>query len=158
MNEIKFFTMDWKKLSDKSSIDLSTYLREWMDKNPEHNIYIGCDSQNNNNKTTFATVIVLHHPFVGGHVLYTKKITPRIASRYERLWKEVELSVEAAREIISYGIQAPDYIDIDINPDPRYRSNVLLRSAVGLIEGMGFKTRYKGLSNWSISIADFICK
>jgi len=150
--------MGWKRLSDKTSIDLSSYLQDWMNQNPDHKIYIGCDSQNNNNKTTFATVIVLHHPNVGGHVLYSKKIIPRMQSRYERLWREVELSVEAAREIILYGIKAPDYIDIDLNPDPKHRSNTILRSAVGLIEGMGFKTRYKGSSNWSISIADFICK
>jgi predicted RNase H-related nuclease YkuK (DUF458 family) len=150
--------MEWKTLSNKKSIELSSYLKEWMEKNPSDKIYIGCDSQNSNGKTTFATVIVLHHPTRGGHVLYSKTVVPRVPARYERLWKEVELSVEAAHEIISYGIQSPDYIDIDLNPDPRHQSNTLLRSAVGLIEGMGFKTRYKGASNWSISIADYICK
>ena len=83
---------------------------------------------------------------------------PRIQARYERLWKEVELSAETAYSIMENDGQKPDFIDIDLNPDPRHQSNTLLRSAVGLIEGMGLKARYKSASNWSISIADSICK
>jgi len=59
---------------------------------------------------------------------------------------------------MSMGIQKPDYIDIDLNPDPKYQSNSLLRAAVGLIESMGIKARYKTKSPWAISIADSICK
>jgi predicted RNase H-related nuclease YkuK (DUF458 family) len=34
----------------------------------------------------------------------------------------------------------------------------LLRAAVGLIESKGIKARYKSLSPWAISVADYICK
>ena len=81
-----------------------------------------------------------------------------MVSRYERLWREVELSVETAQQRMSVDIQKPEYIDIDLNPDPKYQSNTLLRAAVGLIESLGLKARYKTLSPWSISIADSICK
>lgn len=81
-----------------------------------------------------------------------------MSSRYERLWKEVELSVETAQSMIDHGIQRPDYIDVDLNPDPRYQSNTLLRAAVGLIESIGMEARYKTLSPWAISIADTLCK
>jgi predicted RNase H-related nuclease YkuK (DUF458 family) len=150
--------MEWKSLTTKKSIDLSSYLADWMANNPEDKIYIGCDSQNHGGTTTFATVIVLHQPNRGGHVLYSKNVVPRIHARYERLWKEVELSAETAHEIMTNAGQIPDYIDIDLNPDPVHKSNTLLRSAVGLIESMGLKARYKSASNWSISIADSICK
>jgi predicted RNase H-related nuclease YkuK (DUF458 family) len=150
--------MEWKSLTTKKPIDLSSYLANWMALNPEDKIYIGCDSQNHFGTTTFATVIVLHQPNRGGHVLYNKMTIPRIQARYERLWKEIELSAETAHEIMENAGQTPDFIDIDLNPDPRHQSNTLLRSAVGLIEGMGLKARYKSASNWSISIADSICK
>jgi predicted RNase H-related nuclease YkuK (DUF458 family) len=150
--------MEWKSLTTKKTIDLSSYLADWMAKNPGDKIYIGCDSQNHNGTTTFATVIVLHQPNRGGHVLYSKTTVPRIQARYERLWKEVELSAETAYRIMENDGQKPDFIDIDLNPDPRHQSNTLLRSAVGLIEGMGLKARHKSQSNWAISIADYICK
>lgn len=150
--------MSWRSLTNNEAIDLSIYLHEWLEANPDHKIYIGCDSHNNAGETTFAVVIVLHHQTKGGHVLYKRLVLDRIQSRYERLWKEVELSVETAQTIMSEGIQTPDYIDIDLNPDPRYQSNTLLRAAVGLIESIGLKARYKSLSPWSISIADSICK
>jgi predicted RNase H-related nuclease YkuK (DUF458 family) len=150
--------MNWRSLTNHEDIDLSDYLHTWLEANPDHCIYIGCDSHNNAGKTTFATVIVLHHSNKGGHVLYRRLVVNRIQSRYERLWKEVELSVETAQLIMAAGIQSPDYIDIDLNPDPKYQSNTLLRAAVGLIESIGLKARYKSLSPWSISIADSICK
>ena len=73
--------MEWKSLTTKKTIDLSSYLDDWMANNPEDKIYIGCDSQNHNGTTTFATVIVLHRPNKGGHVLYNKMTVPRIQAR-----------------------------------------------------------------------------
>ena len=150
--------MSWRSLSNHEKIDIQSYLPEWLEKNPGHSIYVGCDSHNSQGKTTFATVIVLHHQGKGGHVLYNKQEFPRVTSRYERLWKEVELSVATTQDLISMGIQKPDYIDVDLNPDPKHQSNSLLRAAVGLIESMGIKARYKTKSPWAISIADSICK
>lgn len=150
--------MNWRDLGTGKQVPLIDYLKDWLDKNPDHRLYIGCDSHNSGNKTTFAVAIVLHNTGRGGHVIYSRLITPKMTSKHERLWKEVELSVETAQNIIDNGIQKPDYIDIDLNPDPRYQSNSLLRAAVGLIESMGIEARYKTLSPWSISIADTLCK
>ena len=150
---------NWKRLSDRLEIDLPTYLKKWLSDNPSHKIYIGCDSHNEGVRTNFATVIVLHYGVGGGgHVLYSKTSEDRIKDRYTRLWKEVELSVGAAQLLISMGFGKPDYIDIDLNPDPRYKSNSVLRAAVGMIESLGIEPRYKTKSPWAISIADSICK
>jgi predicted RNase H-related nuclease YkuK (DUF458 family) len=153
--------MIWRKLGTGEKIHLIGYLHAWLEKNEEHKLYIGCDSHNSGNRTKFAVAIVLHNQTKGGHVIYSKLEIQKIGSKnssYERLWKEVELSVETAQELIDNGIQKPDYIDIDLNPDPRYRSNDLLRSAVGLVESLGIEARYKTMSNWSIAIADTLCK
>lgn len=150
--------MGWRNFSTHKEIDLKEYLEKWLFENPDHLIYIGCDSHNDMANTNFATVIVLHHYSKGGHVLYNKEIIPRVTSAHERLWKEVEYSVNAAKKLIEWGIQSPEYIDIDMNPDPKYQSNQMLRAAVGLVESEGMKARYKTLSPWSISIADVICR
>ena len=150
--------MNWRDLGTGKQVSLIDYLKDWLGNNPDHRLYIGCDSHNSGNRTTFAVAIVLHHSSKGGHVIYSKLVTPKMTSKHERLWKEVELSVETAQSIMDNGIQKPDYIDIDLNPDPRYQSNSLLRAAVGLIESMGIEARYKTLSPWSISIADTLCK
>lgn len=150
--------MNWRDLGTGKQVSLIDYLKDWLKDNPDHRLYIGCDSHNSGNKTTFAVAIVLHHTRKGGHVIYSKAVKPKMTSKHERLWKEVELSVETAQSIMESGIQKPDYIDIDLNPDPRYQSNSLLRAAVGLIESMGIEARYKTLSPWSISIADTLCK
>ena len=150
--------LNWRRLSDKKEIDLKHYLENWISKNPGYRIYIGCDSHNENRTTTFAVVIVLHYSSGGGHVLYSRRKFPRMVDRHQRLWKEVEFSVEAAMELMSLGFDKPDYIDIDLNPDPKYKSNSVLRAAVGLIESLGISARYKTKSPWAISIADTICK
>ena len=126
--------VNWKRLSDREGIDLKSYLEDWIKKNPIHKLYIGCDSHNEVGNTTFATVIVLHYGTGGGgHVLYSQTL-------------------------ITMGFEKPDYIDIDLNPDPKYKSNSVLRSAVGMIESLGITPRYKTKSPWAISIADCICK
>lgn len=149
---------EWRSLGDRKVVDPISYLSEWISNNPEYKIYIGCDSSNLGDKTTFATVIVLHKDSKGGHVLYNRQSEARIKSRYERLWKEVELSVSAAHLLESWGYGKPDFIDIDLNPDPKYQSNALLSSAVGMVESLGIKARWKSKSPWSISIADSICR
>lgn len=148
----------WKKLADKQEVSLASYLRVWIEKNPNHKIYIGCDSHNQGNKTIFATVIVLHYGVGGGHVLFSKVIVGKIQDRYNRLWREVELSVHTAQLLLELGVAKPDYIDVDLNPDPKYKSNSVLRAAVGLIESLGIKARYKTASPWAISVADSLCK
>lgn len=149
---------EWRSLSDRKIIDPAGHLTHWIGENPNHKIYIGCDSSNLGGKTTFATVIVLHKESMGGHVIYSKSTESRIGSRFERLWKEVELSVSAAHLLKKWGFGNPDYIDIDLNPDPKYQSNTLLSSAIGMVESMGITPRWKSKSPWAISVADLICK
>lgn len=148
----------WKRLSDKQDIELLSYLNNWVEENPEHQIYIGCDSHNESMQTTFATVIVLHYSTGGGHVLYSRQTYPLIKERHSRLWQEVECSVSIAMYLMENGFKKPDYIDVDLNPDPKFKSNSILRAAVGLIESIGIKPRYKTKSPWAIYIADKACK
>ena len=149
--------MEWRKLENREIVDLQSYLKEWFSKNQNPKLYIGCDSHNTPRETTFAVVIVLHKDKSGGHVLYHRLSVPRLKSKHERLWKEVEISAEVAQTVMEYGIQ-PDYVDIDLNPNPKFPSNTLLGAAIGLIQSMGLEARCKHNSPWAISVADSLCK
>ena len=142
----------FKTLSKVDIPDVVQYIKEYMsrkDRNDVIDILIGCDSQNfGNRKTVYGLVIVLHTKTKGGtgkggHVLCNKEITPMEKNTPVRLLTEVWKSVELANELTEAGLPKPTYIDIDLNPDPKFKSNSVLRQAIGLVEGMGYTARWK---------------
>lgn len=150
--------LQFKRLSDGQVIDLDSYIKDFMKKFPETKIFIGCDSQNHGRYTAYALVIVLHQSSLGGHVLYQKIKLNRIRDRFERLWNEVEYSVQLGEYMKLNNLPKPDFIDIDFNPDPKYKSNQILRSALGYIEAMGYTARCKPNALSASYVADAICK
>lgn len=148
----------FRSLGNHQVVDLVPYLVEKLSSSDDIQLYIGTDSQNQADKTVYASVIVLHYGNSGGHVLYTKETVDRIRDSFSRLWKEVEISVEISEYLRESGIQKPKYIDIDLNPDPKYRSNQVLRAALGYIESMGYKPRCKPNAMSASYIADKLCK
>jgi predicted RNase H-related nuclease YkuK (DUF458 family) len=150
--------LQFKSLSTRKDIDLVPYIKDFLSKNENTTIFIGSDSQNRKDKTTYAAVIVLHNPGKGGHVIYAKDILPRIQDRFTRLWNEVEYSIIIAEHLTQNGIQKPNFIDIDLNPDPKYKSNQVLRSALGYVESMGYTPRCKPNAMVASYVADALCK
>jgi len=150
--------MEFKKLRDRNSIDLVDYVRSYLIENPEVEILIGCDSQNHLDTTVYATVVALYFPRNGAHVLYCKEITPIERTRQVRLMNEVWKSIEVAEKLRLADLPRAKYIDVDLNPDKRYKSNEVLRSAVGLVEGMGYTVRYKSLGALVTHAADALVK
>ena len=53
---------------------------------------------------------------------------------------------------------AAKWIDIDLNPDPKYKSNFILRSALGYVESMGYTPRCKPNAMVASYVADALCK
>jgi predicted RNase H-related nuclease YkuK (DUF458 family) len=45
-----------------------------------------------------------------------------------------------------------------LNPDQRYKSNEVFRQAVGMVEGMGYKVRYKTMDPMITYAADHLIK
>lgn len=147
-----------KKLYDKEEFELIPYIKTYLEANGEIEILIGCDSQNFIDKTIYAIVIALYHKGKGAHVLYRRWKSDREPTRSVRLLNEVWYAIECAEELKNAGIQKAKWIDIDINPDPKYKSNEVLRQAVGLVEGMGYKVRYKTLGPIATYAADHVVK
>jgi predicted RNase H-related nuclease YkuK (DUF458 family) len=150
--------MTYKKLYSGEKVDLLDYVKEYMELNNDVEILIGCDSQNFSDKTIYAIVVALYHKGKGAHVLYNKWKTQREQTRSVRLLNEVWYAVEVAEVMKNSGIPKVKWIDIDINPDPKYKSNEVFRQAVGLVEGMGYEVRYKSLGPIATYAADHLVK
>lgn len=147
----------FRSLSNEKVVDLIPYLKEKIASADDIKIYIGTDSQNIGGKTVYASVIVLHYGNRGAHVVYSKTKVDRIRERFAKLWREVEISMEVAQYLRENDINAT-YIDIDLNPDPRYGSNNVLRAALGFVESMGYVARCKPFATAASYCADRLCK
>lgn len=136
----------FKTLYGKQIPDLVEYIREYVSSRENVEILIGSDSQcYGNKKTVYGVVIALYTKGKGAHVLCSRETVPMERNTSTRLLTEVWKSIEVAEFLKENGLPKPTWIDVDLNPDPRYRSNKVLREAVGLVEGMGYKVRYKHL-------------
>lgn len=148
----------FRTLSNQKKIDLINYIKDYLKNHPEVEILIGCDSQNRKRESIYAIVIGLYTPGKGAHVLYSRFITPRERDNINRLLNEVWFSVEVAENIKNETNIKATWIDIDLNPDPKYRSNQALASAVGIVTGMGYKVRHKGECPMMTYAADSLVK
>ena len=147
----------FRKLGDHTPVDLISYIKNIISNSSNVKIYVGSDSQNAGLVTIYATVIVLHYGNNGAHVLYNREKVERVRDTYARLWDEVERSLSVAEHMHNEGLPRADYIDLDFNPDPIYRSNSVLRSAVGYVESMGYTPRTKPFAAAASTCADAIC-
>lgn len=150
--------LKFKQLSTRQDVDLIPYLQNFLEEHPDSIIYVGCDSHNVSQYSRYGVVIVLHEPNKGGHVLYTKINVPKITDRFTRLWNEIEYSLSVAEYLKEMGVRKIDYIDLDLNPDPKYKSNQVLRAALGYVESMGYAVRVKPEATIASTVADAICK
>lgn len=124
--------------------DFIEYVKEYISTRENVEILIGSDSQcYGHKKTVYGVVIALYTPGRGAHVLCTRETLPMEYNTPSRLLSEVWRSIEIAEWMKENGLPKATYIDIDLNPDPKYKSNAVLRQAVGLVEGMGYRVRYK---------------
>jgi len=152
-------TKQFRTLYGKQIPDLITYIKEYISTRENIEILIGSDSQcYGNEKTIYGVVVALYTPGKGAHVLCSREIGPMEYNTPSRLLSEVWKSIEMAEFLKENGIQKPKFIDIDLNPDPKYKSNSVLRQAVGLVEGMGYKVRYKHLGALSIYAANHLVR
>jgi predicted RNase H-related nuclease YkuK (DUF458 family) len=148
----------YSKFLSSNTFELAAYLKAYLAVNPGVEILTGSDSQNFNQHTVFANVVALYQPGKGAHLVYRKWKTIKKKSTSERLLLEVWEAVHVAEYIRKAGLPKPSWIDIDLNPDVRFKSNEVFRQAVGLVEGMGYRVRYKTLNPMMTYAADYLIK
>jgi predicted RNase H-related nuclease YkuK (DUF458 family) len=139
--------------------NLLEYIKNYVSEKEGVEILIGSDSQSyRNTKTVYGTVIALYRPGKGAHVLCSRESFDIEKNTAVRLMTEVWKSIEIAEYLRENGLPKPKWIDIDLNPDPKYKSNSVLRQAVGLVEGMGYQVRYKHLGAMTTYAANHLVR
>lgn len=150
----QFITLHGVKIEN-----LIEYIRDYVSTRKDVEILVGSDSQcYRNTKTVYGVVIALYTPGKGAHVLCSRESVGMERNTATRLMTEVWKSIEIAEYLRENGLPKPKWIDIDLNPDPKYKSNSVLRQAVGLVEGMGYQVRYKNLGAMTTYAANHLVR
>ena len=130
-------------------------------------IYIGADSvrykkgQNKDGSdkwfARYATVIIVHKDSCHGcQVFHNIEVIPDYGQIRTRMLQEVQYSIEAADAIIDILGKRKLEIHIDVNPDPKFASNVACSEAAGWVMGMGYTHKIKDQA-WAASTAADYC-
>jgi predicted RNase H-related nuclease YkuK (DUF458 family) len=134
----------FRRLGDRKPVDFIPYIKQKLaEATEEVKIYVACKCKEKGPNVEYAVVIVLHYGNRGGTCIYKIERFPRIKDGWSRLWNEVELSLQVADEMVLNGLPQATYIDIDLNPDPEFNSNKVLRSALGYVKSSGYSPRCK---------------
>lgn len=126
---------------------------------PESRVYVGCDSKRarKSGEIKYATVIILHHDgkhggkmwsFIDRERDYGPASNPRM-----RLVNEAYKAVNIAREIVEVVGDRHFEVHLDLNTDPKHKSNAAVKEALGFVMGMlGFDAKLKPEA-WASSTA-----
>lgn len=115
----------------------------------ESAVYIGCDSIRYRRgaqwMAKYSTVVILHMDGNKGCKLFYDDVElPDYGSIKQRMLTEVQFAVQHASDIIDAVGERHLEIHLDINSNPKHKSHVALKEAVGYIRGsFGFDPIFK---------------
>lgn len=148
----------FRKFSGEKISSVDGYIKSYLKTHDGIEILVGTDSQNRGDYTIYSTVIAMYDPGHGAHCIFRRWREQRERVRSTRLMNEVWASLSCAEDLKKNGVENIKYIDIDINPNPRYKSNEVFNSAKGMIEGMGYEVRFKTFGPLVTTMADYVVK
>ena len=131
-----------------------------LDSSKESSVYIGCDSiRFKKNKMWYAkysTVIIVHMDSKRGCKLFHESVDmPDFGNLKQRLLNEVQMAVMAATEIVDVLGDRHMEIHLDINPNPKHKSSVAVKEALGWVKGsLGLDAKVKPASFAATHAAD----
>jgi len=169
----------FRKVDGTKIDDVNQYVAKWAVENPHGHIYIGCDSQEHSNYVKYAISIVMHYKDQygmgkGAHVINSiimdRKYKTSPKARYskngkkffdtsllqEKLWKEVEFTIQAAS--LLDGCEKKITIHVDYNSKAEEVSNMLYSSGIGYAKGFGFEAEGKPHAWAATHVADTYCR
>ena len=145
----------FRKMGNKSKVELASYCREMLRNYPGVKIYVGSDSQNYPRETRYATTVVFRFEHNGAHVIYHRESTRLVTDMWTRLWGELQRSIDVAG-YLKFECGVPiEQIDLDLNSDPDYPSNKVFQAAVGYAQSLGYKAKTKPdllIATWAANV------
>ncbi|NND93704.1 MAG: hypothetical protein HKN45_02500 [Flavobacteriales bacterium] len=148
---------DFRIMTSGDPVELDRYLTDYLHSHPECEIYVGSDSQNLRAKTVYVSTIVIRHPGKGAHVLYTKSKVPVIRDIFNKLWGELERSVQLAEYLQNELLIEVQQIDLDYNADESFPSNKVLNAASGYVQSLGYTVKAKPELLMAVWAANVLC-
>lgn len=142
--------------------DVESYIKAYVQKHPDVEIYVGTDSAKAGNAgeqplTVFVTTICFRHPGNGVHYIYSKEKQTRIKDLFSKIWAEVERTNEVAAMIKPIIGNRTLFLDLDINSLKQHASNIAFAAANGFLLGQGYSVRSKPQA-WAAHAADWLLK
>ena len=146
--------------------------RSWIDdakaaileSSQNSSVYIGADSirhkKNGQWYAKYSTVIVVHMDSKRGCKLFHNSVDmPDYGNLRQRLLNEVMYAIEAATEIIDHLGDRHLEIHLDVNPDPKHKSSVAVKEALGYVKGtLGLDAQIKPYSWAATHCADHVVR
>lgn len=177
----------WKKYDGTRIPDINKYVLNYV-KNVDKNakVIVGCDSQPQSRKTSFAITVVFYNEFKkdGAHVVHALYKTPRIKDVVLKLWKEAVAVHDIAESLNNtlkghyfykfdknyYDDSIPNKlveIHVDLNATRATRngrrmsnniSNKIYNDVMGWLCGEKYKVMGKPYSYGASSCGDKLCR
>lgn len=116
---------------------------------PESSVYIGCDSKvfkaNNRWFAKYTTVIVIHRDSKhGAQVFHYSETQPDFKNIVTRMVTEAQYAIDVFEAIADVLDGRHCEIHLDINADPKHKSNDAAQQAMGYVLGVtGLKPKIK---------------
>ena len=142
----------------KNIKDVKSYINDYIKSNGSVKLYIGCDSKQSGDFTTYAVSAVLYRKGFGGHVIYFIDKVPRIRDMFTKLWGEVERTKHFLEYLGDDIKPLIEEVHLDFNPKPTHKSNMVHDAGLGLISSMGYKAVAKDKSWAATHCSDKILK
>ncbi len=147
---MKDFVKKFRKV-DGTLVDVVKHTLNILNEDPTVTISIGTDSQNVKKKTNYVTVIAYRYKNKGVHYIFNKISIPKERDLFRRLFREAEISINTA-EWFTQQISVKVDIDLDYNSSEKYESHVVISSAKGWANSLGYKVLLKGegqIAGWA---------
>ena len=135
-----------------------------LDSSPSSSVYVGCDSiRFKKNKMWYAkysTVVIVHMDSKKGCRLFHQSVDmPDYGNIKQRLLMEVQFAVETATAVIDVLGERYMEIHLDINPNPKHKSNIAVKEALGWVKGsLGIDAKIKPDSFAATHAADHVVR
>ncbi len=115
----------------------------------ESSIYVGCDSIRSKSKNgvwraRYSTVVVIHMDSKHGcKILHHTETVDDYGNLKQRLLNEVAYVTSVATSLVDHLDGRHMEVHLDINPDPKHKSSVAVKEALGWCMGLGLDAKVK---------------
>lgn len=100
-------------------------------------VFIGCDSSVKKGEATYIVALILYRTDFC-KVYKTMHKLPDYGNIKARMLQEAAFAIQTALEL-----NVPAEIHLDINPNPKFKSNAALKEALAYVKGMGLQAKVK---------------